>query len=65
MGVFVFYIIKTHRPISMMRNYNYATRVSIGTLIVEIFRPIKRTHLLQKKKKKKTQNRKGVGGGKK
>jgi len=34
MGVFVFYIIKTHKPISMQSVYYYALRVSSGTLIV-------------------------------
>jgi len=36
MGVFVFYIIKTHKPISMQSVYYYALRVSSGTLIVKI-----------------------------
>jgi hypothetical protein len=42
MGVFVFYIIKTHGPISMMSNYYYAIRVSIGTLIVKILKSSKK-----------------------
>jgi len=52
-GVFVIYIIKTHRSISKLSDYYYAIRVSRGVLIKKKLRSQNKNKKKKKKKKKK------------